>query len=74
MKDKLALVLFATLSTDPLVGKVIIDSYNGSPNPAYMQTNITLSNDGVLNVVNEVFKELNYKTMVNHEKLSIARF
>jgi hypothetical protein len=62
--DFVLLFMFFLIFPNPLDGTLIIESYTAAPNPEYMSTNITLSKDGVLNMVNEVFKELKIKIMV----------
>jgi hypothetical protein len=67
MKFKLLLVLFFIHFPDPLDSKLIIDSFNAIANREYVHSNLTLSNEGLLTVINDVFKEMNYKIMVPRE-------
>jgi hypothetical protein len=53
------------IRTDLLDSKAIIKSCNATTNPTYMDSNVELTKYGVLSLVNDVHKALNYKIMVN---------
>jgi hypothetical protein len=61
---KLRLAFLFILFADPLDGKMVIESYNAMCNQEYVYSNISLSPEGVLNVTNQVFQDMNFKIMV----------